>query len=40
MVERIKKLYLDGRIDEKGVRKAVIDNLITAAEASMILSSK
>lgn len=40
MVERLKRLYLDGKLNDEAIRKAVIANLITAADASIILSSK
>ena len=39
MVERLKRLYIEGRLTEAGVRKAVTDGLITAADANYILAS-
>lgn len=40
MVERLKRLYLDGKLNDEAIRKAVTDHLITATDASNILSSK
>lgn len=40
MVERLKRLYLEGRISDSGIRKAVSNGLITASDASYILLSK
>lgn len=40
MVERLKRLYLEGRISDSGIRKAVSNGLITASDASYIFLSK
>lgn len=39
MVERLKRLYLAGKIDEQAVRNAVTQGLITASDATYILAS-
>lgn len=40
MFNRLKRLYLEGKLNEEAIRKAVTGNLITASEASMIISNK
>lgn len=39
MVERLKRLYLTGKINEQAVRNAVTQGLITASDASYILAT-
>lgn len=39
MYERLKRLYLEGKLNDEAIRKAVTDNFITPSEASIILTS-
>lgn len=38
MEERIKRLYLDGKIDEKGLQNAVTKGWITQEQVDIILN--
>lgn len=40
MFERLKRLYLEGKLDENGIRKAYEIGWITEEEMNEILSSK